>query len=383
MSQLNQVMTASRMNCLEVCPRQHFLRYEVGLQKDAVGHALRFGSAWARAMEARWNGAGFLEALQSAILDCDLDLFSCETVAALLGAYYTVYGPSEREGKMQPEAQLPFYKIEGTDFTAGGKMDSLGILHARGEALIEAKTTRCRLDDSSDYWLRLSFNTQVLHYLTEARRMGHDPKVAFYDVTRKPQTKPKEVEDVDEHGNKIVVDSWGARVFKMVGKAPNKLQVPRQSPDKAKGYTLKTHKETPEEFGNRLFSDALSRPEFYFRRKEIPIQDRQMDKFLRKRLELCNLIDHYRDREGCIETFDSNGNSIITRNLEHGIRDEEAWPKFVREQNCQYCNFKSFCLQDHEIDLAHPPAGFSIQPFNPELEQVYDEDASEETAATN
>lgn len=367
---MNNVVTASRINCLETCPRQHFWRYEVGLQKDEVSLALRIGSAWARAMEVRWNGGDYDAALLHAIPDdVAVDLLSCETVAALLAAYYMIYGPAEKEGRLKPEVQLPGYEIGSTGFSAGGKMDALGELWERGEALIESKTTRCRLDDDSEYWLRLKFNTQILQYLVEARRMGHDPVVAFYDVTRKPQTRPKNVVERDAKGFKIVLDRDGNRVMKSAGKKGAKVLVPKESADIKEGQRLQEHVETPDEFGNRLFQDCMSRPEFYFKRKEIPVVDKQVERFERKREEMVGLIVHYRAQEQLPEGFPSD---------EYIPRDEEAWPRYVREQNCIHCNFKSFCLQDMDVDPTHPPKGFSIQPFNPELEETNDPDATTE-----
>ena len=53
-----ELMTASRMNTLLSCPRKHYWRYEVGMSRVTDAAALRFGTAWHAAMEARLLKAG-------------------------------------------------------------------------------------------------------------------------------------------------------------------------------------------------------------------------------------------------------------------------------------------------------------------------------------
>jgi hypothetical protein len=50
-------------------------------------------------------------------------------------------------------------------------------------------------------------------------------------------------------------------------------------------------------------------------------------------------------------------------------RPEDAWPRAATSMNCKFCQFKSFCLADVRPDPKHPPEGFSVRPFNPELER--------------
>ena len=70
------------MDALLTCPRKHFLRYEIGMQPAVKSEALRFGTAWHRAMEARWRGADYDGALQAAIPEgVDLDPLQCATIA--------------------------------------------------------------------------------------------------------------------------------------------------------------------------------------------------------------------------------------------------------------------------------------------------------------
>lgn len=364
---MNNVLTASRMNSLAACARRHFWQYEVGLRKDEVGLALRFGSAWARAEEKRWLGGSYDEALAFAIPEgVELDHYECATVAALLAGYYDHYGQAETCGKMYPEVKFKS-KIPGTDFTAEGVMDSLGMLKDGRQCLIETKTTRDNIDRESDYWIRLRFNVQVLQYLVEAPNLKNPwhPEVAYYDVVRKPQIKPKEVTDLDVDGLKICLDSKGERVYIEKGKKGEKRQEPKQSADTKQGQRLQSHLETPDEFSDRLWKDTQARPDFYFCRYEIPVMDDQLEEFRRHRLGMIRLIEHYRSQESVTP-----------------VRDHRPWMRNVAADNCKFCQYKSFCLQNVTPDLSRLPAGFSIKPINPELDKETDDNAEPEDATT-
>ena len=362
---MNNVITASRMNSLMACPRQHFWSYEVGLTKEDSAHALRFGSAWHRAIEARWNGLTYEEALVMAIPEgIDLDEFSCATLAALLAGYYDHYGSRENVGKSEPEQQFDF-SIEGTHFTMQGKIDNIGLMRNQTHALIESKTTSDQLNSDSDYWLRLAFNLQVFQYFDAACQLGYDISTVYYDVCRKPSIRPlKSVNELDEQGRKIIVDPNGKRVFKTkkvkvkVGKGKKAkletkevedLESPIQSANKENGWTIKQAPETADQFSERLWKDTLERSDFYFCRREIPILEDDLRQFYTQRLSLVKLIEHYRSEE----------------NSE--ARDPEAWPRHVSTDTCNFCRYKSFCLSNLTVDINNPPQGFSIKPFNPEL----------------
>ena len=207
----NNVLTASRMNAMLQCPRKHFWSYEIGLRKQEDSIALRIGSAWARAMEARWNGKSYDEALADAVPEgCGFDEYTMATISALLAAYYDVYGQAETFGNLHPEVQFQSELGDGV-FTCEGKIDGLGSLKDGRSAIIESKTTSDSVAPDSGYWQRLSFNVQVLQYITEARKLGWDITCVYYDVTRKPMIQPKSVTDLDADGLKIV-EKDGARV---------------------------------------------------------------------------------------------------------------------------------------------------------------------------
>ena len=379
-STFNNVMTASRLNSFGSCMRRHFWSYEIGLRSTEVGNALRIGSAWARATEARWKGADYETALVAAIPEgIDMDAVSCNTVAALLAGYYDLYGPIENLARIHPEVQFEHDLIEG--FTAQGKMDGLGSDSDNMSVIVEGKTTSERLDSDSPYWDRLRFNIQLLQYVVAAGKGGWDIDRVIYDVCRKPTIRPKKaIIELDELGRKIVVDREGNRVFKRkkvfmskhdsgnpkAKKIPvmvEDLNDPVQSGSTKNGWELKKHIETPEEYSDRVYKDTLARPEFYFARKEVRILEETIQKFERHREAMILMIIHLRSTERPTDWE----------------RDPEAWPRNIKKENCNFCAFRPFCLTGLSINPHNPPHGFEITPFNPELEQQTNTEEQDET----
>ena len=349
---MNDLLTASRMNSLLRCPRAHYWNNEVGLVREDSALALRFGSAWHAAMEARWNGLAYDAALASALPEgIDLDPYDCATLGGLLAGYYRYYGETEVFGKLYPEEKFEYRLDDSRSFRVAGKIDGLGILQDDRTGLIESKTTSDSVSPDSEFWLRLRFNMQVLQYVHAARTLGWDISVAIYDVTKKPGIKPKQVVDLDEAGKKIVLDAQGQRVFKANGE-------PRESGSEKDNWTVSSHIETPDEYCNRLIEDIASRPDYYFARREVPIIEDELAEFVEQRLTLSRMILHMRQSE------------------KRMAKPEQAWPRAVSENNCHFCSYSSFCLQNISIDLDRLPTGFSVNKFNPELEEKGEENES-------
>lgn len=293
------------MGALLQCPRKHFWSYEVGLKSTSEGAALKIGSAWHRAMEARWNGADFEKALEAAIIT-DGDELMAATICGLLAGYFKHYGNETFIKHVSPEVEFK-QRLDGSrTFSAAGKIDGLVELHDGRLALKEDKTTSDSLAHDSDYWLRLRFNTQLMQYVLAARQLGWDVATIIYDVVRKPAISPK-----------------------LIGKP--------------------AHRETPEEFSERLFKDTQERPDFYFARREVPILEDDLVEFQAQRLTLSRIILHCRAAE---------------KRLPHR---HQAWPRNVSKDTCGFCSYSTFCLQNISVNLESPPAGFKVGNPNPEL----------------
>lgn len=299
-----ELLTASRMGALLSCPRKHYWRYEVGLRSttsDAA--ALRFGTAWHAAMEARWRGAGFEEALAAALntaTGSTLDEMQASMLAGLLDGYFARYPAGDEIGSVQPEAQFAF-SLEGSrTFDVAGKIDGIALLKDGRHALVEHKTTSDSLDSASDYWTRLRFNGQVLQYVDAARRSGWSIETVIYDVVRKPAIRPKKNESI-------------------------------------------------EDYSKRLADDCRERPDFYFARREVAILDQDLAEFAAQRRAIGMSILNYRATQKRV------------------ARPEQAWPRCVSTMDCRLCEYASFCLQNFTVNMDAPPMGFAEMSPNEEL----------------
>jgi hypothetical protein len=325
-----ELLTASRMAALMACPRKHYWRYERKLRAVRDSAPLRFGTAWHRALEARFAGSGYEEALRLALeTSAEIDPYEAATLQGLLSAYWHHYGHAETGVTgVQPEIGFDS-SIEGTrKFAAAGKIDGVGFTPDGRLVLVEHKTVGEDISDTSDYWQRLLRNDQVCQYVLGASALyGREIDSIVYDVARKPVTKPAEnVPFVDEKGLKIVLDANGDRVFKKNGE-------PKQTADKEKGEYVYGAKETPEAYAQRICDDACARPEFYFARKEVAVTHDALEEFKANRLELVRLIQHYRRRK--------------------------YWPLAHGAMTCRFCEFAGFCLMGHAPAEGEPaPDGF-------------------------
>jgi hypothetical protein len=338
-----ELLTATRQATLLSCPRRHYWRFEVGLVRDTEAAALRFGSAWHAAMEARWKGGDYETALAAALATAsDFDETTVATLAGLLAGYYARW-ENDPVREIHPEVEFRHALPGSRTFDVAGKIDGLGVLHDGRLCMVEHKTTSASVGPDSDYWLRIRFNPQVLQYVHAARGAGWDIETVLYDVVRKPAISPlAAVPVLDEHGRKIVLDATGERVFKRDGE-------PRESGDTAKGYALQTRPESPEEFADRLAADCRERPDFYFARREVPVLDADLDEFAIQRREIARMILNFRAAS------------------RRAARPDQAWPRNLSELQCRTCDYASFCLQNIFPDPATPPAGFRVGGQTPEL----------------
>jgi len=337
-------LTASGLAVLVSCMRKFYYRYELNLQHTSEAAALTFGSAWHRAMEARWNGKTVEEVFKAAIAEAKiLDELQIATLTGLLTGYYKCYDHDPIK-ELQPEQEFQFPLQGSRTFDVAGKIDGLGIHEDGRPLLLEHKTTSDSVEPDSDYWLRLRCNNQIMQYVHAARTCGSPVELILYDVTRKPSIKPKTIPTLDEAGLKIVLlDADGTRVMNKNGK-------PRESA--GEGMTVQSRAETSEEYGARLAEDISTRPEFYFARREVPVLDCDLNEFVIQRLEISRMI------------------LALRRASRSTAKPHQAWPRNCSSMTCQWCDYREPCLQGIEINAANPPAGFIVGVRNPELQQA-------------
>ena len=236
-----QLLTASRINCFLACPRRHYWRYELGLKPVIGTDALNFGSAWHRAMEARWKGMDIMAAYYAGVADKpEIDEVQLATLSGMLNGYYKLY-ESDPVKELHAEVEFSTPLPGSRAFDVAGKIDGLAVMHDGRLCLLEHKTAGCDIAPESDYWLRLRGNLQIMQYVLAARALGWDVALVIYDVARKPSIRVKQ-------------------------------------------------NETVEQYGERLAADTQERPEFYFARREVPILEDDLAEFQVQRLVLARMI---------------------------------------------------------------------------------------------
>jgi hypothetical protein len=144
-----------------------------------------------------------------------------------------------------------------------GKLDVL--LRDKRDGLVrvvEHKSSSEDVSPGSDYWRRLKMDGQVSIYFEGGRILGHEVYAVLYDVVGKLQHELKQVPQLDELNNKIVLDAQGQRVRAKGGRW-------RQTGDSEQGFTLQTRLETAEEFQERIATVIAEAPEKYFVRGEV------------------------------------------------------------------------------------------------------------------
>lgn len=294
-----ETLSASRMAAFLACPRKHYYQYELGLEREESAPALRFGSAFHKALEARANGATLEQAYEMAKADKRLEEpLELAKLYGLLCGYWNAYGsadsPNETIAKMHPECRWTLEIPHSRTFEHVGIIDGLAVLKDGRTAIVEHKTTGEDISPTADYWTRLQFNGQLFLYVLAARANGWDVDTVIYDVIRKPAIRQKA-------------------------------------------------NETAEQYGDRLAADCAERPEFYFARREVAVLDSAIAEFEIQRDVICKMLLHCKaaSRKAALP--------------------EQGWARNCNGITCKGCDFAGFCMQCVHVDAEHLPVGFKLK----------------------
>jgi len=277
-----RLLTNSALNTT-ACPRRYQLAYVLGLRRDVDHVNLRFGTAVHIALEHYAKTGDANESATLALMEFDasapdldsIDMYERMKIWVLLTEYF-IYWPELKHIAYEMEFEIPLVNPDtgraSRTWNLAGKID--GIIELRQPdgrlAVLEHKTTAFDVQDPGcNYWKQLRMDSQISVYLTAARKT-FEVATVIYNVIRKPQHKAKAIPEKDKMGFKIVLDADGNRVKKKDG-------YPRQSGDKAKGYTLQTRPETPEEYSERIRGLVHNDPQDWFFRQEIPRLQADLD----------------------------------------------------------------------------------------------------------
>ena len=170
------------------------------------------------------------------------------------------------------EFQMPLLNPEtesaSRTFVEAGKIDA--VIRDRKSGLykvLEHKTTSDSIESDSNYWPRLTMDTQPSKYVLYLKSQGLDCFSSLYDVVKKPGTRPSQIPLLDAEGNKVVRDAFGSRVTTKDGKKW------RQTADTELGYSVESREETPVEFYSRNLEYIRSNMGSTFAQREIARTD--------------------------------------------------------------------------------------------------------------
>jgi hypothetical protein len=262
MSESLQLLTNSRRNSFNRCPKLHYFSYELGYKPRKTGEALRFGSLFHGALEQYWTAdlitaQGWLDKQQ----ETDYNVYEKELAKQLMIGYDKKWGhdfPEDAKCEVEFRSPLlnPATRHESQTFILAGKID---VVIPSQKKIVEHKTTSDDLSPESDYWLGLTIDGQISGYYAGAMALGYECQSCVYDVIRKPAQKPLQATPIE------------SRKFTKDGR----LYAAQRESDENVG-----------DYGRRVAAEIAEQPNRYYARQEIP------------RLEE-DLVDYYTDMWAC------------------------------------------------------------------------------------
>lgn len=180
----------------------------------------------------------------------------------------------------------------------------------------EQKSTGRSLE-SGEYWdvLKVSGQVQTYSYALwmlwvggALKQYGLKPSDAVivqpvYDVWKKPSIKPKKLSMADSKKFIETGEYCGEKFLLGPLNEVNGRPCVRESGAKEGTFAIR---ETPEMYAERLLRDITERPDFYFARKEIPVDEIDLQDFAENCVKLVKTIRHIekenlwiRDSKGC------------------------------------------------------------------------------------
>lgn len=319
-------LTHSQIERFRTCPRRYYYEYVLGLRPAVAATALRHGTLQHEAL-ALLESDGLDAALEHIRLKrpewTGPDRFVPYTVAATTRAYAQVdHGPVRITDilAVEPVFTMPLISPDGVrsrTWMMAGRIDYIVRIDGDRIAVREVKT----VDNTPDerYFLRLMMDPQISLYLSAARWNWRNLSIdtVVYDVLRKPSISP------------YLATPQEARRYTKDGR----LYASQRETD-----------ELPEEWEERLLADILSRPDFYFARREVPRLLAELDVF-----------------------------AAECWNWARMIREAELEQRWVRNvtRNCEWCPHFNHCCGVVDLEQTPVPDGFvRVDNVHPELEET-------------
>lgn len=317
------VITNSEQKTFRRCAREHHYAYRLGIRSIAEAEALRFGTLVHEGLRVYWETLHAqqlaerdgteppfhtpLEAALEEMAPQAADEFDLARASVMMQGYAARWADDEYEVlAVEIEFRAPLLNPAtgkpSKTYEVAGKLDA--IVRRRRDGLIfivEHKTSSEDIGVGSQYWARLTIDSQISIYFAGARALGYEPAGCLYDVLGKPRISP------------LMATPEEKRQFTKDGR----LYAKQRAED-----------ETAEEFRARLVEKLCEDPERYYQRGEVV------------RLEAD-------EREAAFDTWQ----------VARSMREAELAHRYPRNpEGCErwgrICNYFSVCTGSGSIDDA-------------------------------
>lgn len=285
-------LTTSSVGSYLGCPKRYQWAYELGLRREQSSAALGIGSAYHAALEAINHGTPIAAAAALARSPLIADEIDREIAACMVSGWAWRWSDAPQFAKILEVERV--FEFETAGVTIMGKIDVIGELPDSRVAVGEYKTTSEDISPGSDYWRRLLIDRQCSTYVMAARSMGYNVDTVCFDAARKPGLRPRLLSRKK--------DGDGAR-------------------------------EDTATFAARLMESIAEKPDWYYRREEIPRVDADLELWKEDMSHVATLIG-------------------FSRTLNRWPRNTDSCKRWGT------CPYFGPCVANHDLETQGTPSGF-------------------------
>lgn len=282
-------LSASRLNDFIDCPMKYHLK-KLGIEPVDKSDTLRIGQHWHKLHELVgdekdfdkiWSTAcDYLNGAYDSVPEHLREKMELERTILLysFAAYHQHYKEEREKYEIvatEVDFEIPLVKpdtgVTCRNVRLRGRIDNMCVDKRTGCVFVqEDKTTSSDISPESSYWDNLELDVQSTLYLYASRLIQKDPPVVgiLYDVWRKPSIRPKKLSQADTK-NFIETGEYCGSNFNIDVTDGVSVNGERAEITPAAKEGVYAIRETNSMFGARLYTDILSRPEYYFQRREI------------------------------------------------------------------------------------------------------------------
>lgn len=246
-----RTITTSEITTWQRCQEEHRIAYVLGYRPVRREAPLALGTVVHAGLEAWWGTSSLdhaIDAVRGFATTEGLDAYETVRAEVMLTGYDARW--SDRASEYAVVSLEETFGLLRGPYRFGGKFDGRAIRSGR-KLVVEHKTSSADITPGSEYWARLTIDSQVGNYLEAAAGMGWEADGVLYDVLRTPGLEPLRA-------------------------TPESKRKYRK--DGALYANQREHDETVDEFRARLIEEIAAAPESYYQRQTIVRLEHERDR---------------------------------------------------------------------------------------------------------